>query len=42
MTTITIDGFTLTAEQVASVARDAGVKVALAPSSRAALKESRD
>jgi histidine ammonia-lyase len=40
--TITIDGFTLTAQQVISVARDPQVKVALADSSRAALKESRD
>jgi histidine ammonia-lyase len=42
MTTITIDGFTLTAEQVIAVARDPNVKVALAPSSRDALKQSRD
>ncbi|MBV8665023.1 MAG: aromatic amino acid lyase [Burkholderiaceae bacterium] len=42
MTTITIDGFTLTAQQVVAVARDPNIKVALAPSSRAALKESRD
>ena len=42
MTTITIDGFNLTAQQVLSVARDPGVKVSLAASSRAALKESRD
>jgi histidine ammonia-lyase len=40
--TITIDGFTLTAQQVISVVRDPQVKVALADSSRAALKESRD
>ncbi len=42
MTTISIDGFTLTAQQVLAVARDPGVKVSLADSSRAALKESRD
>src|SRR5579871_5199578 len=37
-----IDGFSLTAEQVVQAARDPSVKVDLAPSSRAALKESRD
>ncbi|MBV8635364.1 MAG: aromatic amino acid lyase [Burkholderiaceae bacterium] len=42
MTNFTIDGFTLTAEQVISAARDTSVKVELADSSRAALKESRD
>jgi len=42
MTTITIDGFNLTAQQVLAVARDPNVTVALADSSRAALKESRD
>ncbi|TFW00447.1 aromatic amino acid lyase [Oxalobacteraceae bacterium OM1] len=42
MTTIQIDGFTLTADQVVQVARDPSVKVALAQSSRDALKESRD
>jgi histidine ammonia-lyase len=42
MTTISIDGFTLTAQQVVAVARDGNVKVGLAPASRAALKESRD
>ncbi|NEX62558.1 HAL/PAL/TAL family ammonia-lyase [Noviherbaspirillum galbum] len=42
MTTILIDGFTLTAEQVVAVARNPGIKVGLADSSRAALKESRD
>src|SRR5712692_8394645 len=42
MTTITIDGFTLSAAQVIAVARDPRAQVALAPSSRAALKESRD
>jgi histidine ammonia-lyase len=42
MSTITIDGFTLTAQQVVAIAREPGVKVGLAPSSRAALKESRD
>jgi len=45
MTTITIDGFNLNAEQVVSVARatnGAYAKVALADSSRAALKQSRD
>ncbi|MEC4717759.1 aromatic amino acid ammonia-lyase [Noviherbaspirillum sp. CPCC 100848] len=42
MTTILIDGFNLTAEQVVAIARDPEVKVDLAQSSRAALKESRD
>lgn len=42
MTTILIDGFNLTAEQVVAIARDPKVKVDLAQSSRAALKESRD
>ena len=42
MTTTLIDGFTLTAEQVIAIARDPANKVGLAPSSRAALKESRD
>lgn len=42
MTTITIDGFTLNAQQVVAVARDPNVRVALAQSSRDALKESRD
>ncbi|WP_151636234.1 HAL/PAL/TAL family ammonia-lyase [Noviherbaspirillum aerium] len=42
MTTILIDGFNLTAEQVVAIARDPSVKVDLAQSSRAALKESRD
>lgn len=42
MTTIQIDGFTLTAEQVVAIARDPKVQVALAPSSREALKHSRD
>jgi histidine ammonia-lyase len=42
MTTILIDGFTLTAQQVIAVARDSIVKVNLAVSSREALKESRD
>ncbi len=42
MTTITIDGFNLTAQQVLAVARDPGVTVRLADSARAALKESRD
>jgi len=42
MSTITIDGFNLTAQQVLAVARDPNVTVALADSSRAALKESRD
>ncbi|WP_194721987.1 HAL/PAL/TAL family ammonia-lyase [Noviherbaspirillum malthae] len=42
MTTILIDGFNLTAEQVVAIARDPKVKVDLAESSRAALKESRD
>ena len=42
MTTTTINGFNLTAAQVVAVARDPHVEVALAASSRAALKESRD
>jgi histidine ammonia-lyase len=41
-TTINIDGFTLTAEQVIAIARDPQVKVGLAQSSRDALKQSRD
>ncbi|WP_157201640.1 histidine ammonia-lyase [Massilia sp. Root418] len=41
-TTVTIDGFNLTAEQVIAVARAPHAKVELAASSRAALKESRD
>jgi histidine ammonia-lyase len=42
MKELLIDGFTLTAEQVLAVARNPEVKVGLADSSRAALKESRD
>ena len=42
MTNFSIDGFTLTAEQVIAAARDTSLKVDLSPSSRAALKESRD
>lgn len=42
MTSFSIDGFTLTAEQVVRVARNPDLKVTLADSSRAALKESRD
>lgn len=42
MITFSIDGFTLTAEQVIAAARDTTTKVELAASSRAALKESRD
>jgi histidine ammonia-lyase len=42
MTTITIDGFTLSAAQVIAVARDSRVPVRLAQSSRDALKQSRD
>ncbi len=42
MSNFTIDGFTLTAAQVISAARDTSVKVELATSSRVALKESRD
>ncbi|RJG04863.1 aromatic amino acid lyase [Noviherbaspirillum cavernae] len=42
MTTILIDGFTLSAEQVIAIARDPGMKVGLAPSSRDALQQSRD
>ena len=41
-TTLTIDGFTLTAAQVVSVARAPHLPVTLAQSSRTALKESRD
>lgn len=42
MTNFSIDGFTLTAEQVIAASRDPSVKVDLAASSRTALKESRD
>jgi len=42
MTTLLIDGFTLSARQVLAVARDPSIKVGLAQSSRDALKESRD
>ncbi|MBK4733331.1 HAL/PAL/TAL family ammonia-lyase [Noviherbaspirillum pedocola] len=42
MKELLIDGFTLTAEQVLAVARNPALKVGLADSSRAALKESRD
>jgi histidine ammonia-lyase len=42
MTSFSIDGFTLTAEQVVGAARNPDLKVTLADSSRAALKESRD
>ncbi len=42
MTTVQIDGFTLTAEQVLAVAREPNLEVTLADTSRAALKESRD
>lgn len=42
MTTILIDGFNLSAEQVVAIARDPKVKVDLAQSSRDALKQSRD
>ncbi|WP_334190351.1 HAL/PAL/TAL family ammonia-lyase [Noviherbaspirillum sp.] len=41
-TTLAIDGFTLTADQVAAVARDTSITVTLAGTARAALKESRD
>jgi histidine ammonia-lyase len=41
MAIITIDDFTITAQQVTAVARDRA-EVALAQSSRDALKESRD
>ncbi|SFI47880.1 histidine ammonia-lyase, partial [Collimonas sp. OK307] len=41
-TTITIDGFSLSAQQVVAVARAPHLPVTLADSSRAALKESRD
>ncbi|HJV79957.1 aromatic amino acid ammonia-lyase [Noviherbaspirillum sp.] len=42
MTIIHIDGFTLTADQVVSIARNPGLEVRLAQSSRDALKQSRD
>jgi len=42
MTDISIDGFTLTAQQVVAAARDWTVKVGLAAFSREALKQSRD
>ncbi|HEY8023396.1 MAG TPA: aromatic amino acid ammonia-lyase [Burkholderiaceae bacterium] len=42
MTNFSIDGFTLTAEQVIAASRDPSVKVDLAAASRSALKESRD
>jgi histidine ammonia-lyase len=42
MTTILIDGFTLSAEQAVAIARDPQIKVSLAQSSRDALKQSRD
>jgi histidine ammonia-lyase len=42
MTNFSIDGFTLTVEQVIAASRDTSVKVDLAAASRAALKESRD
>lgn len=42
MTTISIDGVSLTARQVIAAARDGKVKVSLAASSRDALKQTRD
>lgn len=42
MATMLIDGFTLTAEHVVSIARNPDIKVGLAQSAREALKESRD
>jgi histidine ammonia-lyase len=42
MNMLSIDGFTLSAQQVVEVARNAGATVTLADSARAALKESRD
>jgi histidine ammonia-lyase len=42
MTIFSIDGFTLGSQQVVEAARNPAVKVALADSARAALKESRD
>jgi histidine ammonia-lyase len=42
MTTVEIDGFNLTAEEVVAIARDPSIKVSLAASSREALKQSRD
>jgi histidine ammonia-lyase len=41
MSTLSIDGFTLTAPQVVALARDTGIKVTLADSARSALQESR-
>ncbi|HAT31860.1 MAG TPA: histidine ammonia-lyase [Janthinobacterium sp.] len=41
-TTTLIDGFNLSAAEVLAIARDPAIQVGLAPSSRAALKESRD
>lgn len=41
MSDITIDGFTLSARQVAAIARDPSIKVELAPASRAALIQTR-
>ncbi|MBI3228685.1 MAG: aromatic amino acid lyase [Burkholderiales bacterium] len=41
-TTIFIDGFNLQAQDVVNIARNPAIRVALADSSRAALKESRD
>jgi histidine ammonia-lyase len=42
MTSLSIDGFTLTAQQVVDVARNPATRVTLADSARAALRESRD
>jgi histidine ammonia-lyase len=42
MTILSIDGFTLTAQQVVDVARNPDIKIVLADSARIALKESRD
>lgn len=42
MTILSIDGFTLTAQQVVDVARSPDIKIVLADSARIALKESRD
>src|SRR6476646_5451519 len=42
MTTILIDGTTLSVEQIVAIARGSGIKADLAPSSRDPLKKSRD
>src|ERR1700716_2899723 len=42
MSTLSIDGFTLSSQQVADVARNTGLKVVLSDGARVALKQSRD